>query len=261
MRRPKQASKLRVGTKSKAPIPPYKPTDADRAAMDAALIHEDRAVLAFDKPSGLPCQTRNPDDRTLDKVLAVYAKSNGKQPRLVHRLDAQTSGVIVTARTKPAAAFLSEAFAERWTQKTYLALVSGKAFDTAAGVIDAPLERYQEKPNLALMRATALDAPGAQAARTRYELVSSNGRHHALRLFPETGRMHQIRAHLSHIGRPILGDPYYGGAGVAAGEAVDRLMLHAARLIIPHPDGGELDLSAEPPADMARLAAALELSF
>src|SRR5262249_3393992 len=82
-------------------------SDEDRAFVRSLVIHEDAAVLAFDKPSGLPVQTRNPDDRTLDRLMAAFAKSNGKRPRLVHRLDAQTSGVIVAAKTQPAAAALS----------------------------------------------------------------------------------------------------------------------------------------------------------
>src|SRR5262245_26306076 len=112
-------------------------SDEDRTFVRSLVIHEDAAVLAFDKPAGLPVQTRNPDDRTLDSLLAAFAKSNGKRPRLVHRLDAQTSGVIVAARTQPAAAALSAAFAGRDVAKTYLALVSGQALE-AEGAIDTP---------------------------------------------------------------------------------------------------------------------------
>src|SRR5687767_8099720 len=104
-------------------------SEADRDFVRGLVIHNDPAILAFDKPSGLPVQTRNPDDRTLDMLLAAFAKSNGKRPRLVHRLDAQTSGVIVAGKTQPAAAALSAAFAGRDVTKTYLALVTGSAPD------------------------------------------------------------------------------------------------------------------------------------
>ena len=226
--------------------------------MNEILMARDPHFLAFDKPSGLACQTRNPDDRTFDKLLAVFARSNGKRPRLVHRLDAQTSGVIITANTKPAAAFFSEMFSGRAAQKTYVALCAGEAFDEKSGLIDAPLERYQEKPNLALMRVGTSDE--AQTAETEYKMLDSRGQFHLLELKPRTGRMHQIRAHLAHIGRPILGDPYYGETQTARGEAVPRLMLHAARLIIPHPEAGEIDLTAPLHEDMADLARKLGLN-
>ncbi len=249
------------GAYSKKLIKPYSPNSADNDFMRAILLHEDSSVLAFIKPSGLACQTRNPDDRTLDKLLAVFAKSNGKQPRLVHRLDAQTSGVIITGRTKPAAAFLSAAFADRFAQKTYVAIVFGARFEETTGVIDAPLERYQEKPNLTLMRAANIGSKDFQEARTEYEVLSSAGGAHLLRLKPQTGRMHQLRAHLAHIKRPILGDPYYGVADQPKSEQIAplRLMLHAYRLIMPHPDSGELDLKAPLPDDMKDMALTLGL--
>lgn len=226
--------------------------------MESILLARDAHFLAFDKPSGLPCQTRNPDDRTFDKLLAVFARSNGKRPRLVHRLDAQTSGVILTANTKPAAAFFSDMFADRATQKTYLAICAGRPFDDENGVVDAALERYQAQPNLALMRASV--SPEAQSAATEYRVIDSRNRFHLLELKPRTGRMHQIRAHLAHIGRPILGDPYYGGAQTAVGANVPRLMLHALRLVIPHPDAGEIDLVAPLHPDMKALAGELGLN-
>ena len=103
-----------------------RPVSAEDAAFVRSLvIHQDAAILALNKPAGLPVQTRNPDDRTLDALMAAFARSNGKRPRLVHRLDAQTSGVIVAAVTQPAAAALSAAFAGRQVAKTYLALVAG----------------------------------------------------------------------------------------------------------------------------------------
>jgi 23S rRNA pseudouridine955/2504/2580 synthase len=234
-------------------------SEADRAFVRSLVVHEDTAVLAFDKPSGLPVQTRNPDDRTLDSLLAAFARSNGKRPRLVHRLDAQTSGLIVAAKTQPAAAFLSEAFATRDVAKTYLAIVSGAAFESTSGAIDTPLARYRQKPELELMRAARPGDQKPQSALTQWRVLASHAGTHLVELTPETGRMHQLRAHLSIAGRPILGDPYYGGATSLKGQPVPRLMLHAARLDLPHPSGERLRLAAPPPRDFAEVLAAAGL--
>ncbi len=223
-------------------------SDADRAFARGLVIHEDEALLAFSKPSGLPVQTRNPDDRTLDSLMAVFARSNGKRPRLVHRLDAQTSGVIIAAKTQPAAAMLSEAFAGRDMHKTYLALVSGQP-PAETGLIDMALARYRLRPELELMRAVRPGDDKPQEARTRWRRLASQGGRHLLALEPETGRMHQIRAHLSLSGLPSLGDPYYGGLAALEGQPVPRLMLHAWKLAGPHPSGGRFALMATPPGD------------
>ncbi len=225
----------------------------DKLFAQGLVIHEDAAVIAFNKPSGLPVQTRNPDDRTLDGLLAAFARSNGKRPRLVHRLDAQTSGVIVAAKTQPAAAFLSAAFAGRDVEKRYLAIVSGAPLDTEHGEIDVPLARYRPRPELELMRAARPGDDKPQAALTHWRVLGESGAATLVELSPKTGRMHQLRAHLSHLGRPILGDPYYGGAGSLTGEAIPRLMLHAQNLSLPHPDGSRLTLTAPPPEDFAHL--------
>lgn len=222
--------------------------------VSSLLIHEDQSLLVFNKPSGLPVQTRNPDDRTLDLLLSAFAKSNGKRPRLVHRLDAQTSGVIVAARTQPAAAFLSEAFAARKVAKTYLAIVSGQIEEAVEGVIDAPLARYRARPELELMRVARPGDSKPQEAQTGWRELAREGNRQLLELRPRTGRMHQIRAHLAHIGRPILGDGYYGGDSAIAGRSVSRLMLHAWRLSGPHPSGTKFEYCAAPPNDFVDTA-------
>jgi RluA family pseudouridine synthase len=239
------------GSFSKKLTKPYQANAEDKSYMDEILLHSDKSILAFNKPSGLACQTRNPDDRTFDKLLAVYAKSNGKTPRLVHRLDAQTSGMIVTARTKPAAAYISEAFANRYARKTYIAIVEGADFEDTKGQINIPLKRYQKLPNLALMRAARpSEKDVAQQAVTDYEVLDSHDGLHCLRLAPQTGRMHQLRAHLCEIGRPIIGDPYYNENAPRSAWNKPRLMLHALRLNIPHPDSGEFDMAAPLHDDM-----------
>ena len=236
-------------------------SEQDRAYVRGLVIHDDPVVLAFNKPSGLPVQTRNPDDRTLDGLLAAFARSNGKRPRLVHRLDAQTSGVIVAAKTQPAAAFLSAAFAGRDVDKVYVALVSGAPFEGETGEINVPLARHKARPELELIRAARPRDQKPQEARTLWRVLVSRGSTHLVQLEPQTGRMHQLRAHLSHIGRPILGDPYYGGAATLLGQPVPRLMLHAARLTLPHPDGRRLELNAPLPADFAAAISAAGLDL
>ena len=233
----------------------------DDAFVRSLVIHEDAAMLAFNKPSGLPVQTRNPDDRTLDRLLRAFAKSNGKRPRLVHRLDAQTSGVIVAARTQPAAAALSEAFAKRTVAKSYLAIVAGQIGDDVEGVIDAPLARYRARPGLELMRVARPGDEKPQTAQTRWRALASDESRQLVLVQPETGRMHQIRAHFSHIGRPILGDAYYGGAMSVAGSDVPRLMLHALSLAGPHPEGGQFEISGSPPEDFCAMARSAGVSL
>ncbi|MBI1341110.1 RluA family pseudouridine synthase [bacterium] len=220
---------------------------ADSVFVRSLVIHEDRSLIAFNKPAGLPVQTRNPDDRTLDLLLRAFERSNGKRPRLVHRLDAQTSGVIIAAHTQPSAAALSAAFAGRSMLKTYLALVTGDRFAAVEGEFVDELVRYRPRPDLELMRAARPGDAEPLAARTRYRVVRSEGRLHLLKLFPETGRMHQLRVHLAIAGRPIVGDPYYGGAASVSGVTAPRMMLHAEQLGGPHPDGGHFSVYASPP--------------
>jgi RluA family pseudouridine synthase len=237
-------------------------SDEDAAYVRGLVIRDDSGIIAFNKPSGLPVQTRNPDDRTLDRLMAAFARSNGKRPRLVHRLDAQTSGVIVAAKTKPAAAALSEAFAERQVSKTYLAVVTGSPLPEGETEFSMPLARHIARPGLELMRAARPGDQNSQAAVTRWRVLSSNGQTHLLSVEPQTGRMHQIRVHLSIEGRPILGDPYYGGASTLKGEPVPRLMLHAASLDLPHPTaGGRIVLNAPVPADFLSVLSAAGLDL
>jgi 23S rRNA pseudouridine955/2504/2580 synthase len=225
-------------------------SEADAAFVRGIVIHEDASVLAFDKPSGLPVQGGRGVARSLDDLLSAFAKSNGKRPRLVHRLDTGTSGVIVAARTQPAAAFLSEAFAGREVQKTYLALVKGTLPKAEHGVIDAALARVEEGGR-ARMILSKPGRKGTQDARTRWRILARAGGFGLMELSPETGRMHQLRVHLMSLGCPILGDALYGEGAASS----DRLMLHAARLDLPHPDGGRLEIAAALPEDFLTSAA------
>jgi tRNA pseudouridine32 synthase/23S rRNA pseudouridine746 synthase len=228
---------------------PAPPSAGETPPMHEArsfLLHEDAHILVFNKPSGLAVQGGSGVTRSLEDLLAAFAKSNGKRPRLVHRLDRETSGLIVAARTKPAAAQLSEAFASRDVEKTYLAIVCGGAPEPREGEIGLAL-RKANRHGLDIMD---ID-PAGQPALTRYRTLSSASEVALVELRPETGRMHQLRAHLAAIGRPIAGDGKYGGLFRLGSVELPRLMLHAAALDLPHPSGGRRLFCAPLPPDVA----------
>ena len=226
----------------------------DTALVRAMVLHEDNSIVAFNKPAGLAVQAGSGVARSLDDLMAAFAKSNGKRPRLVHRLDQGTSGVIVAAKTQPVAAKLSDAFAGRDVHKTYLALVKGRLPPAETGVADAALVKVEEGGKARMIIARP-DRKGAQAARTGWRVLVRNGEFGLMQMSPETGRMHQIRVHLMALGCPILGDALYGEGQATA----PRLMLHAAKLELPHPEGGNLVLEAPLPADFQASAAAAGL--
>lgn len=226
------------------------------ALVRGMVIYEDAHILALNKPAGLSSQGGRGQVHTLDELLWAFARSNGKRPELVHRLDRDTSGVIVAAKTKPAAGFLGKAIMARRVKKTYRAIVAPGAPEPASGVIETPLRRV-EQGREAHMRVCEPDHADAEAAKTTYRTLIQNSSAALVELEPHTGRMHQLRVHLASIGRPIAGDARYGGALVLAGEAVPRLMLHALALEFPHPEGGTRRIEAEPPEDFRRLAEAL----
>jgi tRNA pseudouridine32 synthase/23S rRNA pseudouridine746 synthase len=217
-------------------------TAEDAAYVRALVIHEDNAVIALNKPAGLAVQGGSGVTRSLEDLLAAFAKPNGKRPRLVHRLDRETSGVIVVARTKPAAAFLSEAFSGRTAVKVYFAIVCGGAPDALDGEIALPLKKASRR-GLDIMEAAA----DGQPALTRCRTLSAAAAAAVLELTPETGRMHQLRAHMAAIGRPIAGDGKYGGLYRIGATEIPGLMLHAASLELPHPEGGRRRFEAPPP--------------
>ncbi|MET0271414.1 MAG: RluA family pseudouridine synthase [Phenylobacterium sp.] len=237
---------------------PVKLSREEVAFVRGLVIYEDPDLLALAKPSGLSSQGGRGQVHTLDELLWAFARPGKARPRLIHRLDRDTSGVILTAKTKPAAGFLGKAMMSRKFSKTYQAIVTPSAPDPKQGEIDVPLRR-DEVGREAYMRVCPPDHPDAETARTRYRTLSEAAGAALMELDPETGRMHQIRVHLASLGRPIAGDARYGGALVVGGHAVPRLMLHAAALTFPHPGGGEKRITAPVPADMAGLIAALGL--
>ena len=221
------------------PIPNI--SDADQALIRGLLIHEDADMLVFDKPSGLAVQTRGNRGRNLDHLLWTFARSNGKRPRLIHRIDTGTSGLVVTAKTKPAAVWLSDAFAERRVEKTYLAVVAGNIPAEVSGRIDAPLRTRETRPPRSEV------SKHGQSARTEWRILNHKGNKALIEAKPFTGRMHQIRAHLAYLGCPIVGDHVYGG------EPSERLMLHAERLVVPQKEKEPVHLHAPAPSDFVAI--------
>ena len=228
---------------------PLKLTPQEIALVQSLVIYEDPDILALNKPAGLSSQGGRGQANTLDELLWAFAKPGKPRPRLIHRLDRDTSGVILTARTKPAATFLGKALMGKRFRKTYWAIVTPGAPEPRGGQIDSPLRR-ESIGREAYMRVCEEGHPDAETARSRYRTLSSNAIAALVELSPDTGRMHQLRVHMASIGRPIAGDSRYGGVLMLGGAPVPRLMLHAAQLVFPHPDGGERRISAPIPDDM-----------
>jgi tRNA pseudouridine32 synthase/23S rRNA pseudouridine746 synthase len=243
----------------KAPAQSISLTADEVAFVRGLVIYEDAELLGLDKPPGLSSQGGRIAVHTLDELLWAFARPGKARPRLIHRLDRDTSGVILAARTKPAAGFLGKAMMARRIHKTYQAIVTPGAPTPKGGTIEAALRR-EEIGREAYMRVCPPDDPAAEAAKTRYRTLAEGPAAALVELSPETGRMHQLRVHLASIGRPIAGDARYGGALVVAGEPVPRLMLHAAALSFPHPAGGVRRIEATPPEDFRTLAAKLGLA-
>lgn len=218
------------------PIPHL--SDDDKAYVRSIVLYEDKDVLAFNKPSGLPSQVRGNKARNLDHLLWAFARSNGKRPRLVHRLDAGTSGVIIAGKTKPAAIALATAFERRMVEKTYLAVVGGALPVEENGTIDVPIARVETDRGSKVVAGQK----NGKSAVTRWSVVERHETRIMLKLKPETGRMHQLRVHLAHIGCPILGDRIYGDE-----TSAPRLLLHALKLELPHPNGDRLCLETPMP--------------
>jgi tRNA pseudouridine32 synthase/23S rRNA pseudouridine746 synthase len=234
-------------------------TPEETAFIKSLVIFEDAELIGLNKPSGLTSQGGRIGVHTIDELLWAFAKPGKSRPRLIHRLDRDTSGVLLAAKTKPAAGFLGKAMMARKIHKTYRAIVTPGAPEPKGGVIAQALRR-EEIGREAYMRPCAEDHPDAEAATTRYRTLAEAPGAALVELSPETGRMHQLRVHLASIGRPIAGDARYGGALVVAGEPVPRLMLHAIALSFPHPAGGTKRIEAPTPDDMAGLAAKLGLA-
>ena len=233
-------------------------TKAENEFVRSLVIFQDNHIIALNKPAGLSSQGGRGQVHTLDELVWAFAKPGKARPRLIHRLDRDTSGVILTARTKPAASFLGKAMMGKKFSKVYQAIVTPSAPEPTHGQIAEPLRR-DEVGREAYMRICAADHPDAETALTYYKTLAGSGTSARMELSPQTGRMHQLRVHMASIGRPIAGDARYGGALAVEGQPIPRLMLHATQLSFPHPSGGQSTIEAPIPDDMASLISALKL--
>jgi len=215
---------------------------AGHAPLELPVIYEDGDVIVISKPSGALTHSKGAlnQEATVASSLRdkVSLELTGNRAGIVHRLDRGTSGVMIVAKTSNALAYLQKQFASRKTDKTYMAVVEGVP-EPAEALIDAPIARNPRKP-----QAFQVDSLG-KPAQTRYRLKKAfkkDEREYAvLELEPVTGRTHQIRVHLKHIGHPVVGDPAYGRGG-------DNLLLHAAKLVLVLPKGIKSEFKAPVPA-------------
>lgn len=250
-----QVVRVPPGGESARPQPKKRPLTADQIAQaEAMVLHKTQAALVLNKPPGLATQGGTGTFNHVDGLLDAYHEEDEPRPRLVHRLDKDTSGVLLIARTPGSAAFFSKRFSGRSAKKIYWALVVGVP-EVEDGTIDAPLAKQPgtggEKMHV--------DTEGGQPAKTRYRVIDRAGNRAAwVELQPLTGRTHQLRVHLAAIGHPIVGDGKYGGQDAFLTGSISRKMhLHARRLIIDAPGGGTLDATAELPEHFAASMAQL----
>lgn len=209
------------------------------AILDENLLWEDDDLMVFNKPAGLSVQAGVATSLSMDRLLVFRARGE-YAPRLTHRLDRDTSGVIVFAKSRECAAYLTQAFKERTIEKTYWAIVVG-APSQDEGVLDAPLGK-DTGPQQEKMSSHALEVKDAV---TRYRVLAKDEMLSFLELNPETGRKHQIRVHCAEAGFPILGDGKYGGAKAHPLSRRVPICLHARRLSFV--DAGGLEHTFEAP--------------
>ena len=241
-----------------APVATGRPTGSSPETLRVLFV--DRYLLVLDKPARLLTEQDrfgSPAVESIAPTLLAKMGERGGRTRvwLVHRLDAGTSGVVVLARTPMAAKALGEAFRTGTVHKTYFALCKGRFVGTRT--LDAAIARAE--------RTRHVVSAAGKPARTLLVGVAATEVASLVRAEPETGRTHQIRVHLTHLGHPLLGDGLYGGpmyTQSAEPQPIGRPMLHAARIVFPHPKtGAPTEFRVAPPADFATLAAALALDL
>ena len=248
-------------------VPPAEPLDARPQAIALDIVHEDDALIVVDKPAGLVVHPGpgNPDGTLVNALLHHCAgRLSGiggvERPGIVHRIDKDTSGLLVVTKTDAAHEALARQFAAHTVERRYDLLVHGRVLPPA-GVVDAPLGRSERDR---FRRAVAAEGRGKRAV-THYRTVTALAGATRLECRLETGRTHQVRVHLAHLGHPLLGDPLYGRRGGPLQPLMDELgfrrqALHAATLGFVHPSGGGwMRFHAAPPHDLQELFMRLAL--
>jgi len=226
----------------------------DHELLSRMLLHEDDKVIVLNKPAGLAVQGGSGLNRHIDQMLEAWTSPKGEKPRLVHRLDRDTSGVLVIARTRGAAQKLTAAFRERDTKKTYWALVRGVPRKHEDKISTWLVKEQTEDGDR--MRIAKHGEDGADHAVSYYRVLEMAAQNMCwMEMEPYTGRTHQLRVHALHIGHPIIGDPKYyidDHNWDFPGGVQKRLHLHAQRIDIPHPSGGRLIVTAPLPPHMVQ---------
>ena len=232
--------------------PKLKPvSESDAKMLRDAVLYKDADVLVINKPAGLAVQGGSGMTRHVDQMLEAMRDAKGQKPRLVHRLDRETAGCLLIAKTRFAASALTGAFRHRSARKIYWALVAGVP-KPKQGRISTYLAK-EENEEESIMRIAAHGDEGASHAVTYYAVVETSAQKLAwVSLKPVTGRTHQLRAHMAHIDHAIIGDPKYFNKEnwQLPGGLQKRLHLLARRIVIPHPRGGVIDVTAPLPPHM-----------
>ena len=235
---------------AKLPRAPKPVDERDAKALERMVIYKDAEVLVLDKPHGLPVQGGPNITKHLDGMLDALTFEAEERPRLVHRLDRDTSGVLVLARTVGAAGKLAAAFRGRDVEKTYWAVVLGEPYPPA-GTIEMALIRQGGPRGERTVPAEKGDREAARASTEFRVLDAARRRASWLEMKPHTGRTHQLRVHaMEALGCPILGDGKYGGQAAHMEGLSQSLHLHARALRLPHPSGGWLEVAAPLPQHM-----------
>ena len=222
-------------------------TDDEMEFALSLVIHRDDAAIVLNKPPGLATQGGTKTENHVDGLLDALCFGLDNRPKLVHRLDKDTSGALLVARTSRAAGHFAKAFSSRTARKVYWALVVGVP-DIADGFIDLPIGKQPGSGGEKMH----VDEKDGASARTRYRIVERAGNTCAwVELQPYTGRTHQLRVHMAAIGHPIVGDGKYGGKEAFLTGTISRKMhLHARRIRIDHPKGEQIDVRADLPPHM-----------
>jgi 23S rRNA pseudouridine955/2504/2580 synthase len=253
----KEGQSVRIPPLRLDPAKPMSPAraedEATRAFLKSITLYEDDDVMVLNKPMGLAVQGGSGTTRHLDGLLEVLRQPgvDGQRPRLVHRLDKDTAGCLLVAKTRFAAAALAKTFRSRSARKIYWALVIGVP-KPKQGRISTYLAK-EEREDDSFMRVAKHGEEGASHAVTYYAVVETAAQQLAwISLKPVTGRTHQLRAHMAHVEHPIIGDPKYFQVEnwELPGGLQNKLHLLARRIAVPHPRGGTIDVTAPLPPHM-----------